>query len=271
MAKPLLFPLFSLLLLNQAYSQSDYGFIFNGFKASASNLSLGGHPSPRQMGLSGLQTHHPTSLAMPSTTPHFTFSTRTAMIPNTPPQLPPLPQPSSLPLSPAMLVGHHGNFSNHLFAVEFDTVQSLVMYGDIDDNHVGIDINTVRSNASKSASYYDNSSKSSHEVVLESGNPIQAWIEYDGAQKIVNVTISPASLPKPSKPLLSLAMDLSPIFKESMYVGFSAATGKHPNSHYILGWSLKMGRTEEDPLDLSKIPSPQEMEPISRPWEEKRD
>ncbi|CBI25441.3 unnamed protein product, partial [Vitis vinifera] len=41
-----------------------------------------------------------------------------------------------------------------------------------------------------------------------------------------------------------------------MYVGFSAATEMHPNSHYILGWSLKMGSTEADPLDLSKIPSP---------------
>ena len=143
-----------------------------------------------------------------------------------------------------------------MFAVEFDTVQSLVGYRDINDNHVGIDINSAISNVSKPASYYDNSTKSFHEVVLESGNPIQAWIEYDGDQKIVNVTISPAFLPKPTKPLLSLPLNLSLIFTDFMYVCFSASTEKLANSHYILGWSFKMGSTETDPLDLSKIPSP---------------
>ncbi|KAL7193222.1 hypothetical protein ACSBR2_024936 [Camellia fascicularis] len=34
------------------------------------------------------------------------------------------------------------NFSNHLFAVEFDTVQDFE-FGDINDNHVGININTM--------------------------------------------------------------------------------------------------------------------------------
>ncbi|RVW42344.1 L-type lectin-domain containing receptor kinase IV.2 [Vitis vinifera] len=287
MAKTLLFPLFSLLLLNQAYSQSDYGFVFNGFKASASNLSLGGASLTTPNGALRLTNSSPnlTGHAFYSTPFHFlNKNSHDSQHPTTASSFATTFIFAIVPSYVGGSGGHGfvftvspsknlsdggrgnlfglfneatmGNFSNHLFAVEFDTVQSLVMYGDIDDNHVGIDINTVRSNASKSASYYDNSSKSSHEVVLESGNPIQAWIEYDGAQKIVNVTISPASLPKPSKPLLSLAMDLSPIFKESMYVGFSAATGKHPNSHYILGWSLKMGRTEEDPLDLSKIPSP---------------
>ena len=291
MAKPLLFPLFSLLLLNQAYSQSDYGFIFNGFKASASNLSLGGaslttpngalrltNSSPNITGCAFYNTpfhflnknshdsQHPTTASSFATT--FIF----AIVPSyvggsgghgfvfTVSPSKNLSDGGRGNLFGLFNEATMGNFSNHLFAVEFDTFQALViygdMYGDINDNHVGIDINTVRSNASKPASYYDHSSKSSHEVVLESGNPIQAWIEYDGAQKIVNVTISPASLPKPSKPLLSLAMDLSPIFKESMYVGFSAATEMHPNSHYILGWSLKMGNTEADPLDLSKIPSP---------------
>ena len=36
-----------------------------------------------------------------------------------------------------------GNFTNHLFAVEFDTVQDFE-FGDINDNHVGIDINSLR-------------------------------------------------------------------------------------------------------------------------------
>ncbi|CBI25439.3 unnamed protein product, partial [Vitis vinifera] len=255
MAKTLLFPLFSLLLLNQAYSQSDYGFVFNGFKASASNLSLGGASLITPNGALRLtnSSHNLTGHAFYNTPFHFlNKNSHDSQHPTTASSFATTFVFAIVPRFAGGSGGHGfvftvsptknlsdgglgnlfglfnevtmGNFSNHLFAVEFDTVQSLVMYGDIDDNH--------------------------------SGNPIQAWIEYDGAQKIVNVTISPASLPKPSKPLLSLAMDLSPIFKESMYVGFSAATEKLASSHYILGWSLKMGSTEADPLDLSKIPSP---------------
>ncbi|KAI6698317.1 hypothetical protein NL676_018436 [Syzygium grande] len=46
-----------------------------------------------------------------------------------------------------------GNSSNHLFAVEFDTVQDFE-FGDINDNHVGIDINSLVSNASAPTAYY---------------------------------------------------------------------------------------------------------------------
>lgn len=283
MAKALLFPLFSVLLLNQAYSQSDDGFIFNGFKASASNLSLGGASLITPDGALMLtnSSHNLTGHAFYRTPFHFldknNHDTATAssfattfifaiapkfaggfgghgfvffVSPTTN-----LSDGGSGNLFGLFNEAALGNISNHLFAVEFDTVQAL-MYGDIDDNHVGIDINTIRSSASKPASYYDDSTKSSIGVLLESGNRFQAWIEYDGAQKMINVTISPASLPKPSKPLLSLAMDLSPIFKEYGYVGFSAATQKLASCHYILGWSLRMGSTEAGLLDLSKIPFP---------------
>ncbi|XP_057980750.1 L-type lectin-domain containing receptor kinase IV.2-like isoform X2 [Malania oleifera] len=147
----------------------------------------------------------------------------------------------------------NGNSSNHVFAIEFDTVQSLTLFGDINDNHVGIDINSLRSNSSVSASYYDNTTRSWADLELESGNQIQAWVEYDGVHKIVNVTISPSFQPKPNRPLLSHAIDLSPILQESMYVGFSSSTGKLASSHYILGWSFGMN-TEAHPLDLSKVP-----------------
>ncbi|CBI30514.3 unnamed protein product, partial [Vitis vinifera] len=85
-----------------------------------------------------------------------------------------------------------GNFSNHLFAVEFDTVKDFE-FEDINDNH--------------------------------SGNTIQAWIDYDSVGNVLNVTLSPSSS-KPKLPILSFPLDLSPILQEFMYVGFSASTGK---------------------------------------------
>ncbi|KAG5060154.1 hypothetical protein AAZX31_01G092200 [Glycine max] len=145
-----------------------------------------------------------------------------------------------------------GNFSNHLFAVEFDTAKDFE-FGDIDDNHVGIDINSLASNASASAGYYtgdDDSSKQN--LTLQSRVPILAWVDYDAAKSVVHVTIS-ASSTKPKRPLLSYHVDLSPILKESMYVGFSASTGLLASSHYILGWSFKINGPAP-PLDLSSLP-----------------
>jgi Legume lectin domain len=84
-----------------------------------------------------------------------------------------------------------GNRTNHLFAVEFDTVQDFE-FNDINDNHVGINLNSVISNASANASYYgDDGSKM--DIVLKSGNTIQAWVEYDGVQKLITVSLSPYS------------------------------------------------------------------------------
>ncbi|KAJ7961388.1 L-type lectin-domain containing receptor kinase [Quillaja saponaria] len=144
-----------------------------------------------------------------------------------------------------------GNFSNHLFAVEFDTVQDFE-FGDINDNHVGIDINSLVSNKSVAAAYFsDDSTK--QDLNLKSGKSILAWVDYDSAENIINVTLSPFSS-KPRTPILSFPLDLSPVLDEYMYVGFSASTGLLASSHYLLGWSFKMNGPARD-IDLSSLPS----------------
>ena len=49
---------------------------------------------------------------------------------------------------------NQGNSSNHIFAVEMDTLLNSELR-DIDANHVGIDINSVISNQSHTAGFYD--------------------------------------------------------------------------------------------------------------------
>ncbi|KAJ4835285.1 hypothetical protein Tsubulata_002805 [Turnera subulata] len=143
------------------------------------------------------------------------------------------------------------NHTTNLLAVEFDTVQDFE-FGDINDNHVGIDMNSMKSNASAAAAYYaDDSSK--RNLTLKGGHPIQVWVEYDSAQSLLNVTMSPTSK-KPRLPILSYPVDLSPLFKEYMYVGFSASTGLIASSHYVLGWSFKVNGQPQE-LDLSSLPS----------------
>jgi serine/threonine protein kinase len=145
------------------------------------------------------------------------------------------------------------NLTNHLFAVEFDTVQDFE-FGDINDNHIGIDLGSLKSNASASAAYYTGDSDSSkQDLNLKGGKPIQVWIDYDSVQNVVNVTISPTSK-KPKIPILSSHVDLSSLFEEYMYVGLSASTGLLASSHYMLGWSFKLNG-QAPALDLSSLPS----------------
>ncbi|KAK4432252.1 putative L-type lectin-domain containing receptor kinase VI.1 [Sesamum alatum] len=144
--------------------------------------------------------------------------------------------------------------SNHIFAVEFDTVDGYNEKSDSDGNHIGININGMNTTASKSASYHVEGTQSREEEVwLEKDGPIQAWIDYDGVKKIVNVTISPLEVAKPVRPLLSEVIDLSLYLEKTMYAGFSAATGQKSSSHYILGWSFRLNGIA-DPLDLSQLP-----------------
>ncbi|KAJ3695917.1 hypothetical protein LUZ60_001294 [Juncus effusus] len=155
----------------------------------------------------------------------------------------------------------NGNFSNHVFAVEFDTVQSN-QFNETNENHVGIDINSLVSNVSEPSAYYNGSNKA--DLELESGQPIQAWVDYDGTTKILNVTIAPFSVPRPLRPLISFAIDLAPIFREYMYVGFSSSTGrKLSSSHYLLAWSFRTGGTAQA-INLTQLPKfPQPPRPPS--------
>ena len=147
-----------------------------------------------------------------------------------------------------------GNSSNHIFAVEFDTVNGFNDNSDSEGNHVGVNINSMRSESSMGASYKeDDNPNRLEDLMLESGKRIQAWIEYDGAAKLVSVTIAPMEQSRPIRPLISFPVDLSTIVKDNMYAGFSSSTGKKTSSHYILGWSFST-EGAAPPLDLSRLP-----------------
>ncbi|ERN07995.1 hypothetical protein AMTR_s00012p00255000 [Amborella trichopoda] len=149
-----------------------------------------------------------------------------------------------------------GDPENQVFAVEFDTVENIDLR-DIDGNHVGIDLNSVRSNVSASAAYYltEDHKTTKHNLSLKSEDPIQVWIEYDGMEKLLNITLSPIEIAgRTGRPLISSRVDLSPILQEFMYVGFSASTGVVASCHYLLGWSFAINGRAQD-LDLSVLPS----------------
>jgi serine/threonine protein kinase len=142
--------------------------------------------------------------------------------------------------------------TNHILAIELDTVQDPE-FQDIAMNHVGINVNGMKSKESAPAMYFSNKEWKNISLDLMSGNPMHLWIDYDEAEKLLNVTLAPTTIPKPNRPLLSTPIDLSQILLEFMYVGFSSATGTLASDHYILGWSFNKSGPAQS-LDVSRLP-----------------
>jgi Legume lectin domain/Protein tyrosine and serine/threonine kinase len=147
----------------------------------------------------------------------------------------------------------NGNSSNHLIAVELDTVQTIE-YEDIDHNHVGIDINSLISLNSSTAGYYESTKGPLTKLNLMSGDEMRVWINYDARSMGLDVRIAPFKMPKPAAPLVSSTVNLSDIALNEMYIGFSASTGAGSSHHYVSGWSFSMGGDSQD-LELSRLPS----------------
>ncbi|KAL5973416.1 hypothetical protein ACLOJK_030066 [Asimina triloba] len=150
---------------------------------------------------------------------------------------------------------NNGDSSNHIVAIELDTFMSLDLQ-DIDDNHVGVDVNGVKSVEARPAAYFDSKKGNFKNLSLKSGEPMNAWVEYDGEENQLNVTIFPIDEPKPDRPLISMKLDLLSYVLEDMYVGFSAATALVTSYHYILGWSFETNGNARQlhPPRLPKLP-----------------
>ncbi|KAL6611254.1 hypothetical protein ACP70R_039182 [Stipagrostis hirtigluma subsp. patula] len=148
--------------------------------------------------------------------------------------------------------GNDGNTSNHMFAVELDTTQNDE-FKDIDNNHVGININSLTSLLAHHTGYYDDQGGSFENLTLISGKAMQVWADYDGEASQINVTLAPAGAPKPVRPLLSAPYDLSLILRDPSYIGFSATTGAISTKHCVLGWSFAMNGPAPA-IDISKLP-----------------
>ncbi|CAL9002591.1 unnamed protein product [Prunus brigantina] len=83
---------------------------------------------------------------------------------------------------------------------------------------------------------------------------MQVWVDYNGTEKQIKISLAPISEGKPNIPLMSYMRDLSPILNEAMYVGFSSSTGSILTSHYVLGWSFKMNGNAQELSQLPKLP-----------------
>ncbi|XP_057426957.1 L-type lectin-domain containing receptor kinase S.6 [Lotus japonicus] len=121
------------------------------------------------------------------------------------------------------------NQRDSYFAVEFDTNLDPSL-GDINGNHIGVDVGSAVSFASVDAL--------SRGVDLKSGKLITAWIEYRDSMKMVRVWVGYSST-RPPTPILASQIDLSQRFKDFMHVGFSASNGQGSSIHLVHHWQFK--------------------------------
>ncbi|CAL9151541.1 unnamed protein product [Musa hybrid cultivar] len=154
------------------------------------------------------------------------------------------PAPGTLGAAPSEHLGlfnfsANGDPASRVLAVEFDVFRNGEFH-DINDNHVGVDRNSLTSVSSAAAGYWpddDGTGAAFVGLTLNDGSNYQAWVDYDCGR--LNVTMAPAALGrKPRRPLISIEMDLSDVFLDEMYVGFCAATGKLVERHHVLAWSF---------------------------------
>ncbi|PKI39346.1 hypothetical protein CRG98_040212 [Punica granatum] len=87
--------------------------------------------------------------------------------------------PGSLPSQDLGLFNaiNNGSTTNHVFAVKLDTIESTE-FQDINNNYVGIDINSLVSAHAAPAGYYPDGGAGKFEsLTFISGRPMQVWVE----------------------------------------------------------------------------------------------
>ncbi|XWS54608.1 hypothetical protein CRYUN_Cryun10bG0103400 [Craigia yunnanensis] len=121
-----------------------------------------------------------------------------------------------------------------MVAVEFDTYQND---WDPSDNHIGININSIRSVAN--ITWNTN---------IKNGSKEHAWITYDSRTRNLSVFLTYLENPIFSrKSSLSYEVNLSEVLPEWVTVGFSSATGYRIEIHNILSWEFNSTKLSAGP------------------------
>lgn len=113
----------------------------------------------------------------------------------------------------------NGTNQSQIVAIEFDTKKSYEQ--DINDNHVGLDVNSV----------YSIRQVPLTRVNLANGTDTTVQVRYDGQ----NITVFVANM---ETPLLSEPIDLSEYLPEKVFVGFSASTGDDTQLNCVKSWAF---------------------------------
>lgn len=103
--------------------------------------------------------------------------------------------------------------------------------GDLNDNHVGIDVSSLVSVRVCNVS--------SINLVLNSGVKLQSWVDYDASSKRLEVRLSKAGNERPYDPLLVYQIDMMKMWKDDeVLIGLSSSSGNSVQSSSVYSWSF---------------------------------
>ena len=147
---------------------------------------------------------------------------------------------------------NNGLPTNQVFAVEFDTWKTY-WFDDPSDSHIGVDVNSM--NSTKTYNLCGGSLVNCS--YLCNGGDFTAWVDYTATGQTLDVRFangtSATGVRKPTNPVIRVQnLDLSSVFNEYMYVGFSASTGMYTELHEIKSWSFSSSGMPE----VALAPSP---------------
>lgn len=134
-------------------------------------------------------------------------------------------------------------------AVEFDAFMDE-KYGDVNDNHIGVDVESPVS--------VKVSNVSSLNMILRSGEKLQSWINYEASGKRLEVRLSKFGGIRPVDPLLSYPIDLSKMWRDdNVFVGLSSSSGNSTQKITIYSWSFETRTAPQwmhsEPVDPNSV------------------
>ncbi|WVZ73966.1 hypothetical protein U9M48_022212 [Paspalum notatum var. saurae] len=133
--------------------------------------------------------------------------------------------------------------ANGFAAVEFDTVKQPF---DPDDNHVGLDVNGVHSNAAAPLAPFGIELAPNNTNATNDGSNY-VWIDYNGTTRHVWVYMSPDPTKSTAFAVLNAPLDLSGILLgKKAYFGFSASTGVGYELNCIKMWNMTVEVLADD-------------------------
>lgn len=112
------------------------------------------------------------------------------------------------------------------------------------NNHVGININGVMNSVAINTSL---------PVILDSGNDLFSWIDYNGTANLLEVRLSGVDF-RPVSSLLSSTVDLANVLgTPNAFVGFTSGTGFAGANHDVISWEF---RDTFAPIGTNPVPEP---------------
>ncbi|RWR90529.1 Protein kinase domain-containing protein [Cinnamomum micranthum f. kanehirae] len=131
----------------------------------------------------------------------------------------------------------NGSSESQIVAIEFDTRMSY--NGDVDSNHIGLDVNSVYSIVQYPLEKWN--------ISLSSGKNVTVNVKYDAPSKTMSIDLSMVDGERNtnSTPVITMPVDLSKFLPEDVYVGFSGATGDQIQLNCVLSWTFSGENIEE--------------------------